>query len=417
MGKDGYSRESVWGDHTNHYDASGKKVGESRESVWGDHTNHYDASGRKVGESRESVWGDHTNHYGASGSKVGESRESIWGDHTNHYDASGRKVGESRDSLWGDQINHSGSWYGGTSRTDELLGGSSSAGSYSDWHIDSLPSYGGGYTSSAPTPRTRWGLVLQHLFLLVAGVIINVVALLGLSVLLYILRSIPRVTHLNDAFTYRTMFGVLLPVVWAAAVVLGAVVSQILFTKNGDRDSQFGMVGLVVGTIALIGFGLAGWIDEWGAVLPAVGGLVGHAVGSIIDSAKLGSSTLSKSLIAMAAVLVLGLVGQQAWLGYASPTTSGRSAEASAPAFKSGDWLVVLASLPKNTKSRSDAAATAAGMKPEATVIDSTDYEGLKNGYWVVVGAKPYNSKKAAQRACAVFDRRPGPTCYPRQIG
>ena len=70
----------------------------SRPSLFGTYTNHYDEHGHKVGRSREGLFG--TVHYDASGKRVGRSHESIFG-YENHYDNHGRKVGYTRETLLG----------------------------------------------------------------------------------------------------------------------------------------------------------------------------------------------------------------------------------------------------------------------------------------------------------------------------
>lgn len=182
----------------------------------------------------------------------------------------------------------------------------------------------------------------------------------------------------------------------------------------GNKDWSYGYRGLVVGAIAMIGLGLAGWVDGWGAILPAVGGLVGHLWGAIRDYD--GPHRARSSVIAIAVAAVLAVVAHQAWIGYLPPAPAAQAAPA-APTFKKGDWVLVLESLPKKSKTRADAEAAAAKLGTAAAVIDSNRHKGLNDGYWAVVAADAYRSKKAASRACADFDRSAGPTCYPRQIG
>lgn len=97
-------------------------------------------------------------------------------------------------------------------------------------------------------------------------------------------------------------------------------------------------------------------------------------------------------------------------------TRAGSTGGAGGTTFR-GDWVLVLESLPKKSKTRADAEAAAAKLGTAAAVIDSNRHKGLNDGYWAVVAADAYRSKKAASRACADFDRSAGPTCYPRQIG
>ncbi|MGA4670623.1 hypothetical protein ACPCG0_12665 [Propionibacteriaceae bacterium Y1923] len=274
MGDGGYSRKSLWGDHTNHYDAKGNKIGESRDSIWGSHTNTFDAAGNKIGESRDSIWGDHTNHYDSSGTKIGESRDSIWGSHTNHYDSSGTKIGESRDSIWGDHTNHSGDWHVGHH------GGAASP--------DSPERFGsaGALAGGAPSgkllegPKSRWGLVALHLIMLLGGSAANLVVILALAILV---GSWPN--NLRNALTYQGMFGVGLAASWFVACLILIVVGQILFSRDGKRVLSWAYRGLIGGAVTLVVIGSLGWADGWGSVLPSTGMVVGYIAGALRDRA------------------------------------------------------------------------------------------------------------------------------------
>ncbi len=409
MGKDGYSRESLWGDHTNHYDASGRKIGESRESLWGDHTNTYDASGRKTGESRDSLWGDHTNHYDSSGRKTGESRDSLWGDHTNHY----------------------GSWHpGGTSSGLDSPYASPSAAD-GDPYLD--PAYPVGSGSTGPfftRPASRLGLFGQGILLLLGGIVGSaLIVLLGVF-LIAILKQVPGIQSLVDAVAFHGAFGILLPVSWAVMVCVAIVVGQLLFTDEGEMYITLGKSGLAAGTAALIGFGMAGWIDGWGGVLPSLAAFAGFFLGATIDFFRGtagpadGDSAARRSrrpvllTLALCFTLAAGVAVHQGWSAIAEgKPSSGATTGADAP-LRAENWVLVLASLPKKSTSRQEAEAAAKKIskKRRAVVVDTQKYAGLTDGYWAVVDARPFKTEKSARSACSDFDRSPGKTCYPRQL-
>ncbi len=97
MGKEGYSREGIFGEII-HYDSKGNKIGESRPGFWGDTYSNYDAKGNKIGETRPGLFGEY-NTYDTRGNKIGSSSTGFFG--TNHFDADGQKNGTSNPGFLG----------------------------------------------------------------------------------------------------------------------------------------------------------------------------------------------------------------------------------------------------------------------------------------------------------------------------
>lgn len=123
--------------------------------------------------------------------------------------------------------------------------------------------------------------------------------------------------------------------------------------------------------------------------------------------------------VVILAVIVALILGIRAVWPSGSPQAN-QSTRSSSPAstFKKGDWLLVLESLPKKSKSHKDAETLAKKLnKKSATrVVDSAQVSGLRNGYWVVVAKGAFSSRAAASKACAKFGRKAGSNCYPRQV-
>ncbi len=120
-------------------------------------------------------------------------------------------------------------------------------------------------------------------------------------------------------------------------------------------------------------------------------------------------------------VVVIGVVIQQVWAFNAAKRPSGSAPTASdgiGSSPKKGQWVLVLESLSKKTKSQKDAYAVASRLarSRSTTVLDSTRVPGLTNGYWAVVALPFSASKNAATSGCRDFGRKIGGNCYARQV-
>lgn len=128
-----------------------------------------------------------------------------------------------------------------------------------------------------------------------------------------------------------------------------------------------------------------------------------------------------KLVVIAVLVVVIGVVIQQVWAFNAAKSPSGSAPTASMgveSSLKKGQWVLVLESLPKKTKSQKDAYAVASRLaKNRSTaVLDSNRVPGLTNGYWAVVALPFSTSKNAATSGCRDFGRKVGGSCYARQV-
>ncbi|GAB97931.1 hypothetical protein KILIM_089_00010 [Kineosphaera limosa NBRC 100340] len=99
----------------------------------------------------------------------------------------------------------------------------------------------------------------------------------------------------------------------------------------------------------------------------------------------------------------------------APPTAVAPAPPGRAPSYRTGDYLLVLESLPINQYDYASAQARAG--RPGLTVVDSGTVPGLNPGYWAVVSTAGYSSERAARAACSDFGRTPSGACYPRRVG
>lgn len=122
-------------------------------------------------------------------------------------------------------------------------------------------------------------------------------------------------------------------------------------------------------------------------------------------------------LLVIIAVVVALVLGIRALWPSVSPQAQPSTSSSAVP-FKKGDWLLVLASLPKKTKSQDDARAVASQLnKKSATkVLDGAAVPSLMDEYWYVVAKTAFKSRSAATKACDKFGRKAGDECNPRQV-
>lgn len=263
-----YSRKSLFGNHTNHYDSSGKKIGESRESLFGDHTNVYDSNGNKIGESRDSLFGNHTNQFDAQGRKVGESHQSLWGDHVNHYDQYGNKIGESRDatfsdstvSHWNDPRTSSGSGFADTSipESDILTNG---------------PSWTNG----------RFDQITEHFAVaLRAGGVIAVVLVVTLLCSMALSMGVPAFGRVQGYVTSHGWASLKFLYGWPLGFLLSLLLSQIFFSKNKETSGSgivFGITGFVLGLVLFVILIVVGIENSLIAYIPGAAMGIGVVIG------------------------------------------------------------------------------------------------------------------------------------------
>lgn len=124
-----------------------------------------------------------------------------------------------------------------------------------------------------------------------------------------------------------------------------------------------------------------------------------------------------KLIWGLLALLIVGVLIQQAW-SFATkqgPPAAGTSTPAPP---KKGDWVLVLESLPKKSKTQADARSVASRVSKgrAVAILDTNRYTGLTKGYWAVVAGNWFKSERAARAACADFGRKPGGSCYARQL-
>ena len=130
----------------------------------------------------------------------------------------------------------------------------------------------------------------------------------------------------------------------------------------------------------------------------------------------------AKPLLIVVILMVVGVVIQQilATGGGASrqPTSAPTSGAGTNPSPKKGQWVLVLESLPKKTKSQQEAHSVASRLATSRStaVLDSSRVPGLRAGYWAVVALPFSDSKNAATSGCRDFGRKVGASCYAREV-